>query len=502
MRVREIIIIAGLVLSLVLVGVIGVLNAMLDPTDNTDPKIREEDAAFQTLATELMADALANMDGDGRLSVRLDEQDVNRLLYSARGKLSAGPLSARSIYIEKQNDRYRLCIPVKLGGFETLISGEVELVSEGKIITAVVSDITVGRLGLDSPIVSMLDVKKLIVSALNQRNIGCYFDGCDLVIKISRESIGAILADELKNDPNAGLINAMYSLLMLRSRAVEIEIADPFSISLICDLSVFGGSNEGGFSGVNDYAESLLEDGRIDRAKINLAAKYYINGYNRLTDGEREQLDDILSDDPDRTSYGGLVERNKLSLVSILLHQLDSSGGSLGSDYGFKISDSDINDMLSDLDAVGMVWQYANGDGTECGYIAVGGIYSSITDDRISIFVDLDINGYIITVSADFETGESPIASISGSLRQITLGGITLDEAETDGVCDFLATYLKADWISTDRETRSLTIDLTSSFEENIILAMILSTSKHIVTSCKQSAITDGGFILIAFKIF
>ncbi len=503
MRIREIIIIAGLLLSLVLFGVIGVLDAMIDPTDNTDPTVREQDLSTDAVATMLLADGLANMSDGGLISIHIDGESMNRLLYSVRGKLSAGALSARSIYMEERDGRHRIFVPIRLGGFETLLSGGVTLDSEGKIITVTVSDIMVGRLTLDSPIVSLLDLKPTIVSALTDGGISSYFEENSLVVKLSREDIGKILADEVKDNPNAGLVNAMYSLLMLRTDAVEIDTVSLSDITITADLSLFGGRADTSFASVNGYSEQLLRDGLITRDDLGLVSKYYINGYSRLSEEERGRLDTLLSSEGDLSAHEGILERRKLSLVSLLIHQLDGSGSLVpGADTGFKISDDDINDMLSDIEAVGMIWQYADSSSTRCGYMAVSEISSRIDNDLIKILISFDINGYIVSISADFHTGTSPLAAISGVLGSVTVGERVLNGEETRGVFDFLSANIKEDWIYTDSDLRTLTIDLSGAFSENIILSMILSGSDRILTVCKKSALSDGGFMLITFSLF
>lgn len=502
MRIREIIIVFCLVLSLAFIGVISVFSAIVDSTDNTNEAIVSRDASPEETLGYILAEGLSGSE-DGVITLCLDEYDINELLYSARGTLSVSPLTVRSIYIEQVGSEHRIFLPVRLLGIDTLLSGRLTLSEDKGDIIVGLADIAVGSLGIDSGIISMLNLKGVIINALSGLGIGAYFEGETLTAKIDRESIGVMLLASLDGNPNAGLIMSMYSLLMLRSDAVDIDINSPTDIKVRVDLTVFGGKSDGDFLGVNEYTEKLLEESKIDRGHIGLVSKYYVNGYDRLNDEERAAISEILSDTADFDSYGGLVERRQLSLVSLLLHQFDFSINVLtGGDYGFKVNDSDINDLLTDLDVYGMVWQFADRDADECGYIAVRQVFSDISDNLITLSVHLDINGYLLPISADFHTGESPLVAISGSLGQIRIGEVLLNESETDGVFSFISSYVNAGWIWTDATDRSLTIDFASVFTDDPTLRIIFAASRSVVTVCRKSALTDGGFMLISLKIF
>lgn len=501
MRIREILIICGLILSIFLVGVIGLLEALLDPTDNTDPDVRAENMSAEEVFASLMAEGLCNMDDEGRLTLHIDGGDMNRLLYSMRESLSVGPLILRSIYIEEEKGAYRLCVPVRIGGFETMLSGGLRLISEGDDILITLSDITVGSLGLNSSVVSLLELKSAIISALYQRGLSGRFEGDSLILPLSREDIGGLVATSLAEDKNGGLVNAMYSLLMLRTDAVEIDIGSPAHVDITVDLGRFGSSADSSFVGVNSYLEDLYSRGIVGREDLPLVAKYYINGYGRLADSERERIVSLLSSEGEVVSYSGVVDRSSLSLVSVLVSQLDQSGSSLFGDVGFKIADGDINDMLSDLEAVGSLWLFTDPDDTSCAYIGLSRIYSQIGDDRVSIFIDLDVNGYILTLSADFITSRSPLVSVTGSLCEMCVGEVALSEEESEQIFSFLSAYLKDDWISADAATRSLTLDFASAFEDDPLLSLIFLASKGITTTCRSSALHEGGFLLMELRL-
>ncbi len=498
MRVRELIIVFGLSLSLALFGVIALLDAVVDPTDNTDPQIVERDLSGNEAGIIHLVRALSSTDSEGVAHLHLDGYDINELLYAFRSKLSFGPLHARSIYVEKSGEAHRLCLPIALYGFETMLSGDIELYDEGgSDICARISGLRVGKISVDSGLISSLNLKGTIVNMLSEQEIVSFWDGDVLNVRLTRENIGALVAEEIKDDPGAGLINALYSLLMVRTDAVVFDISSPEDVDVTIDLGSFGARQDGSLTGVNSFTSDLLSRGVIGGDKVALASKYYVNGYDRLTAEEQRAITELLSGE-DVSAHKGLIEREKLSLVSLLLTQLESNTGFLRP--GFKIADRDINALLSDHELVGTVWQFVDSRDSSCAFMAVREVYTTVSDDLINIHVDLDLNGYVITISVDFHTGESPLAAVTGQLGDTYIGGVKLDKIEVDLVFDFLCTQMNEGWITADKEAGTITLDFTSAFEESPLLAVLLS-SPNIVTVCEKSLIS-GGYVQITFKLF
>lgn len=500
MRIFYPIIVLGLVLSLALFGVIALLDAVVDPTDNTDPEIVRRDLSGEEAGFIQLVRALSSTDENGVAHLKLDAYDVNELLYSFRTKLSFGPLRARSIYIEENGGGYRICLPVSLYGFDTMLSGDLELYDEnGKDLCAGIRGLKIGKASIDSGLLSSLNIKGAIVGALNGQGITAFFEGESLTVRLTRENMGDILADSIKNDPNADLWQAMYSLLMINTNAVVFDVSSPADIDITIDLGFFGGKAEDSLTGVNAFTTDLLSRGVIGRDKVNLAAKYYINGYGRLSNEEKAVIDSLALGDPNTvSSHAGLIERESLSLVSLLLTQLELNTNLFAP--GFKIADRDVNALLSDHELVGTVWQFVNSRDNSCAFVAIREVYTTISDDLINIHIDFDINGYIMTISVDVHTGESPLAAVTGSLGDVYIGETQLGDGEVSLIFDFLCTQLKDGWITADKETRSVTLDFTSAFEENQLLRALLS-SPNIITVCEKSLLTDGGFVQITFKL-
>ena len=500
MRLIESLIATVLILSLMVFAVIWAVSMVIDPTDNTDAAIREADLSLSDAATNHLVEAMLHTSDSGRAEIKLDKQDINELLYALSKELRFGDSYARGMYIEEQKVGYRLCVPISFSGIETLLSGNFDLFTKDEVIFLRLRDICVAKTSIGSGLLSIFDLENSIISALARLDIEATYKAEVLTVKLTRENIGDLLCGSVKDDPNAALISAFYNILMVKTDAVNISINNPLDVEVGVDFSSFGGEKSHKLASVNSYSADLLDRGVIAKDDLGLVSKYYINGFSRLEKSEQEKILSLMKEEKSEIEimlYTGILEREKFSLAGLLIDQLYGGGDSFAP--GFKIYDRNINAMLSDLPLIGTVWQFADGD-NRCAYIALTDLRTEIDDNYVRVFLDVDINGYLLSVSVDFATGSSSLAAITGTLGDIRIGDYSLDPEDTELMFDFLSDHLTEDWFYADKAARMLTIDFTSTFKENIVLEAIINASKSITTSCRSSNI--GGYVNILFNLF
>lgn len=487
-----------ILLSVVLIIGASVLSGISDDTDNTERLIIERDVSFDDVLHHHIVSAL---DGarNGKLELNIDAYDMNELLYALVKKLDMERIGVRSIYIEQTDGIHRLCVPIEIMGTKSLISGDLRLYEDGDTLFAQVSRVSVGDKSIGEGFLSVFRLKSKIVNLLDDNGISSYFVDDVFTLELSRADLGGIISSSVSDNENAGIINALYSLVMIRQDAVNIEIGSPTDISFSADIAAFNGSEQTCFDQLNSYTKQLLDDEVIGRGDIAKLAKYYINGYDRLTDGERGGVTELLSaaQTPEQiASYGGVVEREKVSLLRILLTQFQVSSTLRPS---FKISDTDISAMLSDTPLVGTVWQYSSYRDNSCAYIVVQNFDCVIGEGAIDLRIDINLNGYLLSLTAEMLCGKSPVTAIYGVLSNASLGGVDLNYYESDQLFAFLQSKLNLNWISVDRDGLSVTLDFTATFAEDSLLAVLIKNNDNIVTVCKKSLISDGGYIQITF---
>ena len=499
MRLIESLLATVLILSLLVFAVVWAVGLVIDPTDNTDEAIRAADVSLESAAMNHLVEALSTTSDSGKAEIHLDEYDINELLYAISGELNFGDFYARSMYIEQQKVGYRLCVPISFSGINTLLSANFDMFTEDDLIIFRLRDICVAKTQIGSGILSMFNIAERITSALHSFGIESTYVADVLTVKLTRENIGDLLMRGIKDDPNAALVAAFYNILMVKTDAAIIDIKNPLDLTIGIDFADFGGSKNDALTSVNSYTADLLDRGVIGKDNISLVSKYYLNGYMNLEKDEQSAILSLLKDEQSEAQtilYGGIIERESFSLATVLVDQL--YGGLDSFTPGFKIYDHNINAMLSELALIGTVWQFADSD-NNCAYLAIADLRLTIDDDYIRVFLDIDINGYLLSVSVDFATGTSPLASITGTLGNIYIGDLALDSEDVELMFDFLADNLSADWLYTDKAAKQLTLDFTSTFEGNFVLETIISSSKSITTSCKKSAM--GGYVNMLFNL-
>ena len=496
------IIIIILILSLLLFCGVYFPAQICDNTDNTNIQIVENNISLETALYHQIVEGLNNEE-NGIVTIHLDDYDVNEMLYAISRDLDWGAISVKSMYVETVDEVSTINIPVKILGMDSIITGEVKIYEKDNIIYAEVENIKLGCLSIDSVYLSLLNTKGLITSSLKQYHINSYFDGETFKAEISRADLGKVISDLNKDSPYKGLIDAIYGILMLDTDAVEINVENPNDCSIVIDLSIFNGCPNDEYKEVNSYTTDLINNSIINSSQMNLMAKYYINGYDRLADEEKTTVTEILQGTQASdviTGHTGFVKREKISLTSILLTQLE-----INTDYltpGFKISDENINQMLTDMPFICTIWQYSSYRTNECAYIMIQSLYCHIGENTLDLFMDLNINGYVITVNANFLCEESPVVAITGTLNEIHLGSHQLSEKNSHSLYNFLCNIIQQDWIYTSEENMSLTLDFTNAFKDDEVLTTILKSSKNVVTVCKKSIFPDGGYININFSLF
>ena len=472
-----------------------------DGTDNTNISIVEQNISLETALYHHIVEGLQN-EKDGVVTMHLDEYDVNEMLYAISRDMDWGLVKARSMYIESSDSGYKLFAPIKLLGIDSVISGDVKLYDSDKIIHIEVENVKLGRLNTDSGILSLLNIKGLITRSLNKFHIYSYFEGETLKASLSRSDLGKLISKLNEDSENRGLIDALYGVLMLDTNAVSIDINNPVDCKITADLSIFGGVRDDQFQSVSSFTSDLLNKKIIYADKVGLIAKYCVNGYEWLEDDEKQTVTDLLKEsvgEKDVKNYEGLVSRESISLTDILLDQFKINPDSLAP--GFKISDDNINSMLTEMPFVCTVWQYSSYRTNECAYLILQSVRCQIGEDKIDLYIDLNINGYLLTVNADFLCEKSRSIAIAGELNEIFLGVHKMSEENTKSLFAFLCGVVKQDWIYTNEEKMSLTLDFANAFNDNLILSAILKGSKNTVTVCKENLLTEGGYVNILFSL-
>jgi len=493
-----------ILLFCIIIVTVGVLiYLIIDDTNNTNKDIINNNISLDLAIAHNVYESIDDISSSGEVMINLDEYDINEILYALSKDIDLGVFKVNSMYIELTSDRYRFCAPVSCFGINSLISGNLKIYEIDEIINIEISDIYVGKLHIDTPILGIFNLKEKIINLLNDYYIDGYFDADGIKASISRKNLGLLIEQLTKDSLYHGLIMALYNVFMIDTNIVNIDVIRPNYFNISIDLAYFEGIKSEEFNSINDYSYYLLSNNYIDILDVNLIGNYHVNGYERLNDLDKERIVNLLSqyqDEKDIKGYDGLIKKDNISLSSILLSQLE-----VNPDYlipGFKISDTDINGILSMLEFIGFTYVFTDYKNFKSAYIVIERLYTVIGDDSIDLFLDININGYVITINVGLTAKESQLVLIEANVNDVYLGNYKLNDENVNYLFNFLTKILVVDFIKTDIDDLSIIFDFTVVFNENVLLKNIIEKSTNVVTVCKKHLLIDGGYINITFTLF
>lgn len=489
-------------LTALLAGTALLAAGLQNHTDRTDPQIKAKNVSLETAMYHHLSRALQSIDENGQATIRLELYDINEILYALCADLNFDGFIVKGMYIEQQDDGWRLCVPVQVSEFPSLLSADIRLYEQDRVLCVELWDFQAGNITIPTALFSALNADAYLSDWLAPFHMTAAFTDGTLKLALSRADLGLWIGELTESSAYQDLVETLYSILMLDTDAVAFHLDPLDGCAITVDLGRFDGHNCPDFDTVNAYSVDLLQRGVIAIDQVGLMAQYYINGYMHLTEEEQSAVLGILSAEQtaeQTQAYAGLVERENLSLTKLLLTQFEVNPNYLSP--GFKIADGELNSLFSQLPCVGTVWQYASHRDNTCGYILIQSLYVSIGDDQLALYMDLNLNGYVLTVCADLVCRESPVAAITGQIQTVSLGSYPLGDENLRSLYDFLCDILQADWLQTDRDTLTLTMDFERAFQEDAVLTTLLKNSRHIVTVCKDGQLMDGGYVQITISL-
>ena len=482
-----------IVLSLLIllgVGVGAFVATVSDDTDNTNEEIAERNVTLENALTHQAVSALKDISDSEAITLRLNEYDMNEILYAVSKNINISGVEIKSIYVEFYADEYKIFIPVKVFGINSLVSGNLKLYETDDVIHAEIHDMKIGKLDSDGIKIALSAFDESIVSALSELHITTEIVDADVYAEISRENLGLMIKDLTSDSSSQGLIVAVYDLLMLQTDSVSLNLSVPEECSVVIDLSLFGGFSSEQFESFNPTVSGYVSGGIANTDNLSLVSNYYVNGYERLKDEEKTQIDtafaSIMTHD-EIMAHIGLIARvgtleNAFNLLIRDPFENVFSGFFSGS--LLNISGDSLSDVLGCLDLVGFTIPLVSYRDNSTTYIIIQSMSATITDGALQIAVSVNANGFVLPISAEFNIDESPLTDIRATLVGISIGTVELLGDDVEFVHDFLRNTLEIAGITFTEENRGIVINVTELIPFD--LGFLGSTPSIFHVSCED----------------
>ena len=490
---------------LVIFGVCGgaVFGLLSDKTDETNSQIAENKVTLEDALMHQAVCALENTAKDGRVNLRLNEYDMNEILYAVSQNIDISGVEIISIYVKYFVDEYKIFIPVKILGVKSLVSGNLKLYEVDDVIHAEIHHMKIGNLGSESIEAALSVFEKSIISALGDIYITATVEDDSLCAEISRENLALMIGKLTEESPSRGLILAVYDLLMLKTNVVSLNLANPEECSVVIDLSLFGGSSSEQFEAFEPTISTCVSKGIANKENLNMLSKYFVNGYERLKDEEKEIVDSAFApfiSAEQVAAHKGLIARaGTLENVFNLLvrdpfEDVFSSifGGSL-----LNISGDSVSDVLGCIDLVGLTIPLVSYRDNSATYIIVQSMTAKIYDGGLTVSVSVNANGFVLPVSVSVAVDPSPLTGITGVLTGISVGSVNLAGKDLAYMHAFLRESLKLDGITFTEENMGVYADLTQLIPFD--LGFLGKTPSKFIISCEDGS--SNGRLKVSLKV-
>ena len=480
-----------------------VVGLLSDKTDETNSQIAENNVTLEDALTHQAVCALEKTAEDGCISLRLNEYDMNEILYAVSQNIDISGVEIISIYVRYFVDEYKIFIPAKILGVKSLVSGNLKLYEVEGVIHAEIHDMKIGNLGSGSIEAALGAFEKSIISALGDLYITATVEDDSVRAEISRENLALMIGKLTEESPSRGLILAVYDLLMLRTNAVSLNLANPEECSVVVNLSIFGGTSSEQFEIFEPTVSGYVTEGIANKENLNMLSKYFVNGYERLKDEEKEIVDSAFApfiSAEQVAAHKGLIARaGTLENVFNLLvrdpfENVFSSifGGSL-----LNISGDSVSDVLGCIDLVGLTIPLVSYRDNSATYIIVQSMAAKIYDGGLTVRVSVNANGFVLPVSVSVAVDPSPLTGITGVLTGISVGSVNLVGEDLAYMHAFLRKSLVLDGITLTEENLGVHVDLTQLIP--VDLGFLGKTPSKFIISCEDGS--SNGRLKVTLKV-
>lgn len=467
------------------VGTVSLLSSLEDHTDNTNQQIIEENVSLESAINYHIVEAMEDVSKTGKIEVKLNEYETNRILYAVSKKIAIPDVHVRSMYVEFLDDEYKLFIPLTVMDIDTLFSCNLSLNEKNNVISAELTDIQIGKLHKGSIKTALNIAEKKLKEALAEYFVTAEINDNEIKATISREDLKRTVDKLTDKEPIHDIVTMAYDIVFLQTNTVKLNLSDPNALSVVVDLICFGGYKSNRFDTVNDTLNNYVAKGIVDESNINLVSKYVVNGYDRLNDEEKNEITAILSSvesektithnigyfsnrlSPDKALdivvdkfagnyFGGLMNIiNKVTWWKVMFIPLYTTAKNIeiahhliATDKPGFVAKNDLQNLVNSFDVLGITIPIMSDISEQTAHVIVESTNLEIGDNGLYLNVGINVNGYVIPLKIDITLYNKYSDNISFNISNVMLGDFSLSSQQVSTVCHFIAQNVRVSGVS------------------------------------------------------
>lgn len=460
------------------IGGVSLVSSLEDHTDNTNLQIIEENISLESLLLFQVVEAMDNVSDTGKIDISLTEYEMNQILYAVSKEISIPDVKIRSMYVEFQNDSYKLFIPIEVMNIETLVSCDLALKEKNHVININLSNIQIGKLNKGAINTALGLVEDAIIKALSNYHLTTTIQNGEINASISREDLKKAIDEATSEDPLHDIIIVAYNVLMLQTDAVKFDISSPKHFAITIDLLRFGGFKSTKFDSYERDMNQYISSDIVNESNINEVSKYYVNGYKYLSSSERYVVESAFaktgssSSIINHTGYWGdrgdpYTEMRKavfecfhgyfnglLNIINTtewwkffvpIVSELQIVEKTIQFTNFFKdtyayglTTESAVQKYIDSLPIKGTVIPIMSDVSQKSSYIIIEGTDLNILDQGLELCVYVNVNGFVVPVTIEMGISNPYITNLVFNVKRVTIGESSLTNESVVLMCRYI----------------------------------------------------------------
>ena len=473
---------------------------IIDNTSLTNEKYENQELDINVPINNLLAKSLEDTSTTASVNFSLNPLDLDYVLYSLVDSIDTQiePLKINGSKVELIDGIYYLKVNLNFQNINSIVDLELDFEEKDNVFTIYIKDLKLGKLGVNNKLVhyfiDKIDISTLITT-LENNDIYCSINLQDFSISISQQNLFNMIRSRTLNDPNSHLINLMLDVIKNHHELYNFETENELKLNVNLSNLKFNTSNSQyipiDFSSIETSTETLLKNKIINYSQANDIFNFLINGYD---DSSEELIDKINSIDlssiniTDKTNYTGLIDKDSLSLKEYI------SGTNIDYTLGntsikLDISEDNLNSVIQNNDLKGSSYTVCHSQdenikySNQMSYVVIEDIKMNMLNNEIKLDLIINIHGYRSGIYADFSTPTHQGLVIEGTLTNLQIGEIELNDYQKTEIIQYLNTMIEDSWISLSNSDNTIKLDFTDLIIENEVIKTFTSLFGDALTS-------------------
>ena len=518
-----------LLISLLLIIVLPIALVYIfiyDPnTKNIDLK---PNVTMQSIGNRIMVDSLDKAEKDNKIHIQATEEDMDNVLHFGMEKAGKNPVIKKA-YLYVNENRYNFYVDLDLTVLKTRVKvfTTMEESEDKSSFNFKINDITLGQVsGLNGPMSGLLKRivnGEMVTSFIKSAGLSLKFDSEKMLLIYDKSDIMKDITSLTGNSSDSLYFNIMDT--MLTQEMFKFDINKSTFIEGDVDLSLLETNDlvtddeahlkiqpSEVVSEVKDKLVTMVNEGDLEPNDQNLktAFKFLFNGYQTLTDEQKEYIDDIdftLVDIDENSEYKGFnLSETATQLVEKMKTTVDTHA--LVHDHSLDVcylSEEDVNNYAAGRNIVGhttLLHRLGEDGKYKINFITIDNfyinLYTPITGPRTGEMIaemvcKINVNGFHTSLTFDTTLDEQNEEAncMVFNVDQIKFGSIGAENLKDD----FFAIIDDAlNGAGSDPSLKANKDDYTITLDFNQIIEYSKAQVKTELQNAGQNADVDAAF--------